>query len=74
MIVPVLERQAGQVKPGDPALGAPVQRGQLIVMQRDLPFAANERHGFFKRETQILRADFQQLATGANPPQADARR
>ncbi|MCY1179475.1 hypothetical protein D9M73_198790 [compost metagenome] len=74
MILTVLERQAGQVETGDPAFGAAVQGGQLIVAQGYLPLVANERDRFFRSEAQITRANFQQLAPCTNAPQADARR
>ncbi|MNQ71885.1 hypothetical protein D3C85_865720 [compost metagenome] len=70
----VLERKAGQVETGDPAFGAAVQGGQLIVAQGYLPLVANERDRFFRGEAQITRANFQQLASCTNAPQADARR
>ncbi|MNQ62339.1 hypothetical protein D3C85_766810 [compost metagenome] len=74
MILAVFEREAGQVKPGDPAFRAAVQGFQFIVVQRDLPLVANEGHGLVGGEAQVTRPDFQQLPTGTNATQANARR
>ncbi|MNO97605.1 hypothetical protein D3C76_893210 [compost metagenome] len=73
MVVASGQRQAGQVQAGDPAFGAAVQRVDLVVAQGQQALVMEKRLGFLVGEAQVGGPDFQQLAAGADAPQADAR-
>ncbi|MCY1218547.1 hypothetical protein D9M68_442290 [compost metagenome] len=74
VVAALLQRQRGEVDRRGPALGAAVQRGDVVVAQRQAAAAAQQLGGLLQRKAQRGRRDLQQLAARTQAPQAQFRR
>lgn len=71
LVAPV-QRECGQLKRRDPALGAVCEQGTLVVGQIDLSTRKIQRR-FVVREAQIGSAQFDELSLCAQPRQRERR-
>ncbi len=73
-IVAPLDRERGQLKGGDPALGAPLQRERHLAPPRSSPITLFQViGGLIGGEAQIRGADLDELATPAQATQRQRR-
>jgi hypothetical protein len=69
----VAHRQRRQLQPGDPALGAHLQRGQIGSAERQPHHLVEKRCSFIRREAQIARVQLGHGAMGAPPGKRQGR-
>ena len=72
-VVAALHRQRRQLERGDPALGAPLQRGDVLGRQRQPHHVVEVGRGLVGGEAQVGGADLDQLAAGPQPGQRQRR-
>ena len=72
-VVSPLHRERRQLERGDPPLGAPLQRCDVLCRQRQSHHPVEVRRGLVGREAQIGGADLDELATPSQPRQRQRR-
>ena len=72
-VVAPLHRERRQLERGDPAFGAPLQRGDVLRRQLQPHHLVEVRGGLVGREAQVGRADLDELAARAQAGQRQRR-